>query len=228
MPTKSELLEKKGRLANEARQIMDEAQRDGRESLRKEEEDKFHAIHADIESLTKTISMLNQQEDIERSLNDPGVRKSGPNMLDPDLSRGNSSLSRGLRDQEDAVRGWFLAGAKTHGPVPERHRQAAQRVGLDLNSSMLNFRLPRNPLTSTRSEAITRWESLHSEERANAGPQSTTSVGGYAIQDAAMREVEIALLAFGGVRRAGARSSARIPVGRCRFRRSTTRPTSAT
>jgi len=41
---------------------------------------------------------------------------------------------------------------------------------------------------------------MHDEERAMSGPQSSTSLGGYAIQDAAMREVEIALLAYGAIR----------------------------
>lgn len=204
MPTKVELLEKKGRLANEARQIMDDAQRDGRETLRPEEETKFNTIHTDIEALTKTIGMMDRQDEIERSIAAPGERKSGPNLLDPDITRGNSSLSRGMRDQQDAVRGWFLAGAPSRGPLESRYIDAAKRVGMDLNSKSMTFRLGPEGLISRRTEEMQRWERARDEEiRANSGPQNSTSAGGYSIQDAAMREVEVALLAYGAMRRAG-------------------------
>lgn len=204
MATRVELLQKKGELATQARQIMDDAQRDGRQTLTPEEETKFNAIHTDVEALTKTIQMMDRQAEIERSLEDPGVRKTGPNLMDPDLPKGTSSLSRGVRDHQDAVRGWFLAGAPSlEGGVPDRYRQAAQRVGLRLDSKSLTFRLGGNALASRHRDDILRWEQYHTEERANSGPQSSTSVGGYSIQDAAMREVEVALLAYGAMRRAG-------------------------
>jgi len=203
MPTRVELLEKKGRLANEARELIEAAHRDGKESLPKEKEDQFNSLHADIEAITKHLSMIDRQAEIERSLSDPGERKAAPNALE-EVRHGSSSLSRGVRDNHDAVRGWFLTGGKAYGTrVPDAYQQAAHRVGLDLNSSMLNFRLPSNNLPSKRHEDIMRWEQLHNEERANSGPQNSTSVGGFSIQDAAMREVEVALLAYGAMRRAG-------------------------
>jgi len=207
--TRTELLDKKGRLANEAKQILDAAHNDGREGLRKEEEDKFNAIHTDIEAITKHLQAVDRQEQIEREIAAPGERKTSPNPLDPDANRSTSSLARGRRDQEDAVRGWFIAGATSKPEaLTDVHRQAAKRVGIDLNSKVMNFRLGRDPMQSSygrapRNEEIQRWEQFHNEERANSGPQSSTSIGGFTIQDAAMREVEIALLSFGAMRRAG-------------------------
>ena len=201
------LLQKKGQLAEQARLILEDAKKDGREALRQEEETKFHAIHADIENITRTIDAFNKQEDIERSLNDPGTRKTSPAQLDN--TRTDSALTRGAKDHNDALRGWFLNGAKSAGGAKDYQRAAAARVGLDLNANSLNFRLSANGLQATghgggylkpTTEDFKRWQQMHDEERAMAGPQNTTSVGGYAIQDAAMREVEIALLAFGGVR----------------------------
>jgi len=200
--TRVELLEKKGRLANEAKEILTAAQSDGRETLRKEEEDKFHAIHADIEALTKQVSILDKQDEVERSIAEPGSRRSDPNPLESTRTQ-TSTLTRGNRDHQDAIRGWFLAGAPSAGAVPDRYREAARRVGLSLDNKSLNFRLASNGLQSRSSEEMRVWQTLHDEERALSGPQSTTSVGGYSIQDAAMREVEVALLAFGAMRRAG-------------------------
>jgi HK97 family phage major capsid protein len=200
--TRVELLQKKGQLANEAKQILESAHGEGREALRKEEEDKFNAIHADIEKLTKHVQLIDRQEETERSLNDPGTRKTEPNPLDPDVYKSTSRLTQGLRDKNMAMRAWFLAGAPSNPtPIPAEYLAAAQRVGLNLSNKQLSFRLGPSALRGSGSEELTRWDRMNEEERALAGPQSTTSAGGYSIQDAAMRQVEIALLAYGGMRK---------------------------
>ncbi len=204
MPSRVELLEKKGRLVNEAQQIMTAAMSDGREALRKEEEDKFNAIHADIDGITKTVSLLDKQADAERAINDPGERKVAHNDLGDGTRNLPSRLVQGSHDRQDAVRAWFLSGAKSNpNPIPDRYLQAAQRVGLNLGSSSLNIRMSQTPLQSLTREDRAIWRDLANEERAMSGPQSSTSVGGFSIQDEAMREVEVALLSFGAMRRAG-------------------------
>ncbi len=195
---KQELLEKKGRLAKEAGDILAAAKADGREVLRKEEEDKFTAIHADIEGLTKTLSMINKQEDAERSINDVGARLTQPNPTPS--GQIESRLLAGSRDYQDAVRGWFIRGAKSAGPVPAHMEAAARRVGLNLDSTALPFRLAATAMSGLTPDARAVWQQMHDEERALSGPQTSTSVGGYSIQDAAMREVEIALLQYGAMR----------------------------
>jgi HK97 family phage major capsid protein len=203
MPSITDLQLKKGQLAKDAGEIITAAHQDGREALRKEEEDKFNSIHTDIEALTSQIKILQRQDEVERSLGEPGQRKSEPNPISS-RTGGDSRLSSGVRDQHDAVRGWFLAGAPSmEGGVPDRYRQAASRVGLKLDSKSLTFRLGGNAMQSKHRDDIIRWEQLNTEERAQSGPQNSTSVGGFTIQDAAMREVEIALLSFGAMRRAG-------------------------
>ncbi len=202
MPSIVDLQLKKGQLAKDAGEIISSAHADGREALRKEEEDKFNSIHTDIEALTSQIKILQRQDEVERSLAEPGQRKSDPNPISE--HRGDSQLSRGNRDQQDAVRGWFLAGAPSNGAVPSQYREAARRVGLNLDNKSLTFRLGGTAMQSRHREDILRWEQLHAEEtRANSGPQNSTSAGGFSIQDAAMREVEVALLSFGAMRRAG-------------------------
>jgi HK97 family phage major capsid protein len=197
--TKVELLEKKGRLANEAAQILEAAHTDGREALRKEEEDKFNALHTDIESISKHIALIAKQEEAERSLTEVQQRVTQPNAVPSGPVE--SKLMRGHRDQQMAIRAWFLAGAPSNPtPIPAEFLAAAGRVGLNLGNKQLSFRLGPSQLRGRNSEEITRWQRDLDEERALSGPQSSTSLGGFSIQDAAMREVEIALLAYGGMR----------------------------
>lgn len=198
--SKTDLLQKKGQLANEAQSILDAARADNREVLRQEEETKFLAIHKDIDAITRQVELLNKQDDVMRSINEPGERKTEHRQPGDD-TRGDTRLIQGVRDHHDAIRGWFLSGAKSYDKgVPAEYRAAAQRVGLDLNRNSLTFRLGANALRSRSTEDLNRWERLHNEERALAGPQASTSAGGYAIQDAAMREVEVALLQYGAMR----------------------------
>ncbi len=190
---KTELLEKKGRLANEASKILADAQADGREALRAEEEAKFNAIHVDIEAITRHVKLINQQEDTERELSDTGERRSEATRPAGDVRITESRLSRGRVDYEQAFRGWALPDLERRA----EHKAAAQRVGLDLGARSLTLQLPQRALRSLGRDDRRDWDE---ELRALSGPQNSTSVGGYTIQDAAMRELEIALLAYGGMR----------------------------
>ncbi len=201
MPSKADLLLKKGQLFEESKAILDKGTTEGREALTPEEQTRFDAIHCDIEKLTAQVKNLDKQDDVERSLGTGEGRQTKPDSLE---LRGDSRLRQSKADYNDAVRGWFMAGAKSNPePIPQRYITAAQRVGLNLGSSTINIRLAPQALTSRYSEDVKRWQQYADEERALAGPQSTTSLGGYSIQDEAMREVEVALLSFGAMRRAG-------------------------
>jgi len=195
--TKQDLLDKKGRLATEAGQILESARAEGREALRKEEEDKFNAIHSDIESITKHVALITKQEETERSVNEVGARITQPNAVPSGPIE--SRLIAGARDHQDAVRAWFMAGVPGF-QIPGQYESAAKRVGMDLRNRNLNFRLAQKALTGLTDEAMRTWREMNQEERALSGPQSTTSTGGYAIQDASMGAIDKALLAFGGVR----------------------------
>jgi HK97 family phage major capsid protein len=198
MPSRVELLEQKGRLNEEAKEILKKASDEGRSEVTKEEETKFNAIHADIEKITKHVSMLDKQDEVERSLAGTEGRKTQPNPIED--TRKDSRLAASARDQHDALRAWFLTGAGPEVNVDSRLSAAAKRIGMDLNKRSINLRLAGTALQSERHEDMQRWEKFHSEERALSGPQSTTSTGGYSIQDAAMREVEVALLQYGAMR----------------------------
>ena len=194
---KADLLEKKGRLVNEANEILAKVHAEKREGLTPEEERKFNSIHADVEKISSHLALIQKQEDAERGVNEVSARITQPNATPSGAIE--SRLMAGARDYQDAVRGWFISGAKSQ-VVPTHMQVAAKRVGLDLGSSQLPYKLAVRALTGLTPDAMKIWQQYHDEYRSMAGPQSTTSVGGYAIQDAAMREVEIALLEYGGMR----------------------------
>jgi len=84
--------------------------------------------------------------------------------------------------------------------LTERQRNAAAKVGLDINSKRLH--LSFGPvLKSTSQEDIRNWQQACQEQRAAlTGAQSTTTTGGYTVADEMMRSLEVALLQFGGIR----------------------------
>ena len=197
--TLTELRQKKGELANQAQQIIDAAHTDGRQTLRKDDEEpKFNAIHKDIEEISRNIRMLEQQDAVMRDLETPGERKAGSNDIEErhDRERPESRLSRGRIDYENGIRAWGLAAGGVQ-KVPSEMLASASRMGFDVHSKELTLKLPTRALRSLSREDRQFWDD---ENRALAGPQTTTSLGGYTIQDAAMRELEIALLAYGGMR----------------------------
>ena len=194
---KQDLLTKKGQLVNEANQILADVHAQKRETLTPEEERKFNAIHEDVEKLTKHLQLIDRQEQAERTVNEISARVTQPNATPSGPIE--SRLMAGAKDYQDAVRGWFISGAKSQ-VVPTHMQMAAKRVGLDLGSSQLPYKLAVRALTGLTPEARQIWQQQHDEYRAMTGPQASTSVGGYSIQDAAMREVEIALLEYGGMR----------------------------
>ncbi len=109
-----------------------------------------------------------------------------------------SRIIQGRRDHDDAFRGWLLSGSDQR--PSDMQRAAAQRVGMDLTSKGLNLRFPQQAMRSLSRDHQRDWLEAMKEERSLGGPQNSTAGGGYTIQDAMMREVEMALLAYGGMR----------------------------
>lgn len=195
---KQDLLLKKGQLVNEANEILKTVHDQKREALSAEEETKFNAIHADIEKISKHVAMIEKQELAERGAGQQEERLITPSSIPSGSTHDTRSVSS-RRDHQDALRAWLLAPMPGM-DMPSQWREAAKRTGVDLNSRYMTFRMSGQPLASRAQDDIERWQKGRDEERALSGPQSSTSAGGYFIQDALMREVEVALLQFGGMR----------------------------
>jgi HK97 family phage major capsid protein len=182
--TLQELRDQKGRLANEADQILKKALEEGRSDLRAEENTQFDTIHADIDKLTAFIGKLEKQE----SLAEGTGRRTEQAQPEQRKTAGRATAA----DADMAVRGWLL-GNNEEGGATEAHVEAARRVGMNIGSSSLNLRMPP-PLRSLDARDVEAWE-----KRAAMGVASG-SIGLYTAPDSPMGALERALLAFGGMR----------------------------
>jgi HK97 family phage major capsid protein len=196
--TKQELIEKKGRLANEADQILKKAAEEGRYDLTADENRQFDAIHEDVEKITKHLSRIEKTEAFTAG---EGRRTEAA----PVENRASISRATGLavtqQERNEALRAWMLAGKAE---VSDAQREIARRCGIDLNKKELSLGmfspkpLRAENLRSVRPEDIARWQS---ETRAAlTGAQSTTTTGGYTVADSAMQALEVSMLEFGGMR----------------------------
>jgi HK97 family phage major capsid protein len=187
---KQELYDKKGQLATQAEEVLKLAKEAGRFDLTAEEEARFDAIHADIDKVNAHIARIEKQE----AVSEPAGRRSEPQQPAQEARRQESRVVR-LSEEEraDAMKSWLLAGA----PVVERSEQmqrAAAKAGLDLNNRNFHMKLPRVALRNTDAASIVEWD-----KRAAMGTTSG-AVGLYTVPDETMRELEISMLAFGGMR----------------------------
>jgi HK97 family phage major capsid protein len=188
--TLQELRDKKGQLANEADGILKAAAEAGRLDLRSEDEAKFDTIQGDIEKINATITRLERHEATMASIAEPQGRRSEPNQP---AQRNESRIIRpGKVDAFEGMRSWLLAGSDVE-RTPEM-REAAARAGINLDQKQFRLTLPSTALASLRSEDIREWE--------NRTAQGTTSggVGQYTVADEMMRELEVSMLAWGGMR----------------------------
>jgi HK97 family phage major capsid protein len=104
-----------------------------------------------------------------------------------------------------AMQGWMRSGSKR--PVTAEQRQSAEAVGLDLREGA--FDVPMRPYDNVRGYRA--WTSGHgtvtrhfdewSENRVGENLAGTDNVGGYTVPVGFQRELERALLDFGGMRR---------------------------
>lgn len=203
--TLQELLDKKGTLVTQANEVLATMG----DTPKAEDEARFDAIHVDIEKTTKHIDRLRKQADTEASLNDSAGRRSEPNQLE---NRGGSHRPSGgvitERDRGEALRAWMTAGAPG-AELTDGQRDLARRCNINLESKRMTIQLGPalratqpdiNGLRPSQ-EDLRIWNTKLTEERAAlTGLQSTTTTGGYTTPDETMRALEVALLAYGGMR----------------------------
>lgn len=188
----AELIEKRRRLWEENTAILQKLKADGRDVCNPDEEQEFQARDQAIEALTRNIQMRQKQDQVERVLLEAEERKTAPDPLPPpprSTAVGMRQLQRGREDFENALRAWFLHPT---GQMRDHHRQAAMRIGLDLNAKNIELNFATRALQSLHPTAISAWES-----RAQT---ITTTGGGYTIPDEMMLAIEKALLWFGPMR----------------------------
>lgn len=188
----SELLDKKKGVIQAAAEIRDRVYKDQAGEWRGDDEKKFDDLTGQSEKIQAEIERLAKLEAAERSLLD------GPTQGERRQTMPAQPVTRQMgkatgRDHELAMRGWLLSGAMGSEPT-EEHREAARRVGFNLNSKQVTLRLAPTALRSLMAGDVAEWE-----KRAAVGVGSG-SIGGYTVADSPMGALEKALLEFGGMR----------------------------
>jgi len=188
-----ELIEKRQRLHEENAALLAKVAKDGRDIMSADEEQEWQSRDGAIEALTSNIMKRQKQDEWEQRIAEVEERKTQPTQPGGLDSGAKAALRRVQRTREDfdlALRGWFLTG--TDKPVLQEHRDAAERLGFNLQAKAFEMRLSRRPPRDLRE--VREWEL---EQRAQT---VTTTGGGYTIPDEMMLALEKALLWFGGMR----------------------------
>jgi len=195
--TIQELIDDRIRILNEAEAILLKAKEDGRFDLSTEENAQWEKLDAEAEKRKAFIEKLQKHE----TLNQGTGRRSEQQLSHENRGGGESRTGRtNSEERVEALRAWALAGSPDE-PITEKQRQIATRCGVDLNARRIPLKFG-NALLDTSPDGIRQYMRATQEQRAAlTGAQSTTTTGGYTVADEMMRSLEVALLAFGGVRR---------------------------
>jgi HK97 family phage major capsid protein len=185
-----ELRDERKKLADQADEILAVARRDNRD-VQGDEEAKFDAIHVDIEKLRKRIEREERQAEVQASLAEPQGRRSEPTQPHETRTSESRIVKPGALDFE-ALRSWLLAGAGAE-RTPQM-QMVAQRAGVSLDAKRFGLRLPAEAPKSLAREDIRSWQERTAQGVGSGG------IGQYTVADEMMRELEVSLLAFGGMR----------------------------
>jgi len=202
--TAKELREKRAALVPEMRALTDKAN-DAEQEFAGEDEERWRKINADYDTLTRQIEMAERLEHVDADQTAPVA---DPKVGRDDLDNGTpedrddadeddddgppAATMRGAdaspEDRALAFQAWARVQAER--PITNRHRKAAERVGLNLNYTSLRLKL------LTRSEL----RRMRGAER-RAAMSTSDGTGGETIPEGFVSNFETALLAYGGVRK---------------------------
>jgi HK97 family phage major capsid protein len=196
--TAKALREQRANLAKQAQDVLDKAHAESR-NLTAEENQTFDKYHEEMESIRGQYERIEKQETINAEMAESRGRIAG-GREQPGAGaeeqrsaerRDGRALPNSERSRADILRGWLMRGSTTK-PTDEQ-RDAAGRMGVDINNKILDIKLPSRALRKLDDESVREWER-------RAQSVGTDSEGGYTAPDETMRALEVALLRFGGMR----------------------------
>jgi|SRR5688500_4797083 len=152
-----------------------------------EDQEAFDKLHADMKVYRAQKRRLDLQDEVKAELEKVSERKTEPNEL-----RRNPAYTEQKRASDEeadfALRAWMLSRLDSTDIRPE-WRNAAQKLGVNLQSEKFPFKMSAFQPRSTRHEDMERWE-----KRALT---VTTTAGGYLISAELTRSLEEARLYYG-------------------------------
>ncbi len=191
--TVKELVDQRVKVAADARAMLDAAEKEKR-ALLAEEQAKWDMLMGEIDKLADRIE---RQEKAEREERMTAVERE----LETSKGRITEPLRPKPKDQRDqptaeeralAFRAWARVPVSDEYPHTEEELSAVERCGMNLSKKQVILRLlPQQPRTIAEVD-----KGL--EKRAQG--VATGAAGLFTVPDEAMRPLEVALLAFGGMR----------------------------
>jgi HK97 family phage major capsid protein len=194
--TAKDLRDKRVRLAEAANGILTKAHNNGQELLPPDEEETWTRMHAEIDALERNITMIEKQEKLARALEEGGERTTEPSVPRSERPAAALALQRFQATQDDAHRAlrlWLLAAPTSGYTLTGDDRALCDRMGIPAGAKQVELRLSTRPMRDGVERRT--WEY-------RAQSVGTPAAGGYTVPDETMRALEIAMLDFGGMRRA--------------------------
>jgi HK97 family phage major capsid protein len=192
--TPDEAREQINKLGIDMSAIMAKAKAETRE-LTPEEVTSFDAMDTDREKLLATEKRLLKAAELDGTRG----RQTEPTIPAPQQTRSAaptpSSVVLANHERAAAVQAWLLAGAATHTRTAA-DVEAVRKFGLTLEQRQLNMTLGSIALRSKAREDIKEWE----ERYLGVDVISPDTGGHFAVPNETMRALEVALLAYGGMR----------------------------
>ena len=195
----SDLLEKKRGLVKEAGEIRDRVYAEHGGEWSGDDTAKFDDLTSKAEKVQADIDRLARLDKAERSLEQNEELKGAERRTAPTQpnDRGRGFGRPSTEDRALAFHAWMAASSpETRGLVTDRHREAARRCGVSLEQGDYTIRLAKNPPRSLRADDIRDFE-----KRLTQVSVVSPDLGGhYTVPDDMLMQLEVSLLAFGGVR----------------------------
>ncbi len=185
------LRDQANKLGTDMKALLEKAGAENR-NLTAEEASTFDKMDTDREELLASERRFLKMSDLESGTG----RRSDANRPTQEQRGGSGDKKITGRDQIEGFRSWMLAGSDAE--LTPKHRAAAERAGVNLNSKHFNLRLPDLALRSRRPEDEREWDERAMSTLTSTSPED----GSYLIANEMIKPLERALLAFGGMRQA--------------------------
>jgi len=197
LSTKS-LREERLSIATQMRGLVEAAGKENR-GLNDDEKAQFDAMDEKQAALLERVEQIDKMEQLEKHLGEKEDRIEHSEHR-PNPKTGDDRPS--YDDQQRAFRTWALSKDPSGAKLTEKDMDNARRCGFDLNPGQtVEIEVPlmrKAPRSIAQVEEWARQQEL--TYRATTAQTITTTGGGDVIQNEMMREIEVALLAFGGMR----------------------------
>lgn len=146
------------------------------------ESENWEKLNADYNAAEKQLAIVERAEKIGTSMNSPA--ETAPNLRGTPETGKPAEVQPTADERDLAFKAWGM-GRRFSDSITEKHAEAAKKVGFRINSPELNFRLDGD------------FNRVKRESRAQS--VLNPSAGGYTVPNEFVRNLESAMLWYGGV-----------------------------